>query len=144
MKQLQHVDTLWRLINMAGNVRDMAQETVNYVFAVAPPVTFYLDAESASVLVRRHALPEILVEATYQAGFGWKVQTDQNDDGVYLVAKRRLLVGTLSRVTFVVTVPHDTFVILKLENGSLALADIDGEWHIPPAHTTQPTTLKRT
>jgi hypothetical protein len=143
MKQLQHFDTLWKLINMAGNVRDMAQETVNYAFVVTPPVTFYLDAEGASVLIHRHDAPEITVEATYQAGFGWKVQTDQNDDGVYMVAKRRLLVGTMSRVTFVVSVPHDTFVILKLQNGSLALTDIDGEWHIPPTQATQPTTLKR-
>lgn len=94
---MQHLDKLWKVINAAGTVRDLAQESKTLRFQVQPPITLYLHAEHATVIIHRHDEPVITVDTVLQAGFGWRLADDQDDAGVYLVAKRRTLVGGMSR-----------------------------------------------
>lgn len=129
---MENLDTLRKLATVASNVRDIAFDTKIYQFKVAQPVTFYLDAEQSAVTLARWSQPEVMVRAQLQAGFGWRVITEQDEAGVYIIAKRRALVGNLSRAQFQVRVPHDTYCIMKLQNGALLLDGINGTVDVPP------------
>lgn len=141
---MQRLDTLWKLVTAASAVRDMAVETKAYEFNVAAAVTFYLHAEYARVILKRWSQPRIVIQAELQAGFGWRVQTDRDEAGVYLVAKRRTLIGNLSRANFRVMLPHDAYAVLKLDNGSLELDDLKHTLHIPPPDTMNTLSIQST
>lgn len=133
---MQHLDHLWKLVSAAASVRDMAQMTRTYQFAVLSAITCYLHVEHAEVRIARWQKPEIQAKVTLQAGFGWRVATDQDEAGVYLVAKRRSLVGSIARAQFVITLPTETHLVLKLEHSHLELCDLNHTLHIPPLSTT--------
>lgn len=139
---MQHLDTFWKVINAASTVRDLAIDSRQYQFIVAPPVTFYLDAEMAAVRVVRWQLPKVEVQMELQAGFGWRVETDQDDVGVYIVAKRRPVVGNLARADFAVFIPEDTHLVLKLAESALLLNNLTGTYEIPPSETHDLLTLE--
>lgn len=123
---MEKLDVLWKLVNAASMVRDLALESKQYHFKVQPPITFYLHADYADVLVSRHNQAEVIVSAQLQAGFGWRVKTDQDEAGVYVVAVPRADIGSVIRAKFEVTVPHDTHLILKLKQGQFSLNDVEG------------------
>ena len=120
------------MVSAASTVKDIAQQTKTYHFAVHSPITVYLRAEHAEVRVRRWARPQVEVTARLQASFGWRVATDQDEAGVYVVAQRRAVMGSLSSATFEVLVPHDAYLVLKLTNGRLLVEDAKGTFHIAP------------
>jgi hypothetical protein len=129
---MQHLNTLWQAVNVASSVTELARQSQTYHFGVSGTVTFYLQAENAEVNVTRWNESKIEVTAQLQAAFGWRVATDQDEDGVYIVAHRRPVVGTLSRAKFSVFVPHDTFLIFKLNDGQVTLEHVSGTIHVPP------------
>ncbi|GAB4525039.1 MAG: hypothetical protein OHK0046_40390 [Anaerolineae bacterium] len=133
---MQRLNTLWQLASAASTVRDMAQHTRVYTFAAAKDSTFYVQAENTVLEIRRWHKPMIEVKVTLQAPFGWRVVTDFDDAGVYLVAKRRAVVGGLSSAKMAVYLPHDTYLILKLMEGTLMLDNINGTLEIPPLNAT--------
>ena len=128
----KHLNTLWQVVNAASTVADFTRQSQTYTFPVSGPVTVYLQAEQAEIRLVRWALPKVDVFVQLQIAFGWRIATDQDADGVYVVAKRRMLVGSMSRATFTLTVPHDAYLILKLNESSLLLSDINGTFHVPP------------
>jgi hypothetical protein len=139
---MERLNTLWQVVNTTANaaasVRDITQHTKQYTFALtSTPITFYLQAENAVVHIRRWDRPLIEVTAKLQGAFGWKIATDQDEAGVYIAAKRRMLVGNLSSATFDAIMPPDVFLTLKLEPGSLFLDQIDGTLNIPPMHKSR-------
>jgi hypothetical protein len=138
---MQKLNTLWQIVNAASTVRDIAQHTRSYNFAVSGPVTFYLRTENADVYVFRWARPMIEVMTKLHGAFGWEVAADQDEAGVYVAARRRSVVGGLSSARFEVRVPADTYLILNLQGGSLNLGSIDGTLHIPPPGEDGVTTL---
>lgn len=128
----KHLNTLWQVVNAASSVADFARQSQTYTFSVAQAITVYVQAEQAEIRVVRWGLPKVDVFMQLQAAFGWRVATDQDADGVYVVAKRRMLVGKLSRAAFTLSVPHDAYLILKLAECNLLLTDVDGTMHVPP------------
>lgn len=127
---MQQLDQLWKLISIAGQMRDFAQESRSYRFAVGSPVTFYLHVEHSHVLLATHNVPEILVDASFQAGFGWRAQAEQDAAGVYFVARRRPLLGNMSRATLHVTTPPGTYIVLRLEHCAYTVKDVTDEVHL--------------
>lgn len=138
---MQRLEALWKLVSVAAAVRDVALESRRLEFVAAAGSTFYLHAEHARVTVARWPQRRILLEAALQAGFGWRMQAEQDEAGVYVVAKRRTLVGNLSRAQFRVLLPDDVYAVLKLAAGSLELEDVEGTLHLPPA-AAGPLTLR--
>jgi hypothetical protein len=128
----KHLNTLWQVVNAASTVADFTRQTQTFTFNVAPTITVYLQAEQAEVRLVRWVQPKVDVFVQLQAAFGWRVATDQNADGVYIVAKRRMLLGNMSKAKFTLTVPYDAYLILKLNQSSLLLSDVDGTMHVPP------------
>lgn len=129
---MEKLDTLWKLVNAASTVRDLAVENKTFQFQVEPPTTFYLHADYADVTINRWDEAQITVKAKVQASFGWRIKTDQDADGVYIVAVPRADLGRVLSVSFEVFVPQDTYLLLKLKDGKCTLGDINGTLQIPP------------
>jgi hypothetical protein len=133
---MQHLNMLWQLVNAASTVSELARQSQIYRFGVIGPITLYLRAENAVVQVSRWQQPMVEISAQLQAAFGWRIGTDQDEAGVYFVAKRRVVVGGLSRAVFRVNVPGDTYLILKLKSGHILLEDVDATLNIAPQDST--------
>ena len=129
---MQRLDSLWKAVNIVSSVRDLAVESKTYQWDITPPITFFLHVEHADVTLKRHTLPMISARVELQAGFGWQVATDQDHAGVYIVAKRKPVIGTMGRGKFYITLPHDIHVTLKLEHCQLTLDDLNTTLDLPP------------
>ena len=129
---MQHLDSLWKAVNIVGSVRDMAIESKIYRWNIAPPITFYLHIEYADIFIQRWGKPIIEARVKLQAGFGWRVATDQDEAGVYVVAKRKPFIGSLGRAKFTVSLPQNIYLTLKLEHCQLSLDDLNTTLNIPP------------
>lgn len=135
---MENLDKLWQAVSIASDLRDLTRHKQTYYFQTVGPITFYLRAENAEVQIMRWALPKVEVSVFLQAAFGWRLVTDQDEAGVYVVAKRRRVVGELSSAMFAVIVPDDAFLMLALEDGRVVIEHVSGTLHVPPpdAHGT--------
>jgi hypothetical protein len=128
MERLQR----WQQVaNAASTVAELVREKHTYRYGVRPASTLYLHTEYAEVRIHRWELASIEILAHIQAGFGWRIAHEQDDAGVYFVAKRRRLVGGLAGAAFSLTLPHDAHLILRLEHCRLWAPDICGQIDIP-------------
>lgn len=100
-------------------------------FEVKPPLTVFV--RGSSVEVRIIYQPGVVVElnASLRASFGWEFATEQDAAGVYIVAKRKLLVGALSSAVFTLTLPPEANLVLHLTPGSFSVQGIDGKLTLP-------------
>ncbi len=128
----KHLNTLWQVVNAASTVADFTRQSQTYTFPVNAATTVYLRAEQAEVRIVRWTLPKVDVFVQLQVAFGWRIATDQNADGVYIVAKRKMLLGKVSRAKFTLSVPHDAYLVLNLHQSNLLITDVDGTLHLPP------------
>src|SRR5258708_37206878 len=69
-------------------------------FEITLPTTVYVRASMADVIVYYGPDNRVEIEASLRASFGWELVAEQDEAGVYIVAKRKLLVGTLSSAQF--------------------------------------------
>lgn len=128
----QRLNTLWRAVNFAAELREMTRLRRTYVFNTAGPITFYLRAEKAHVHIARWHLPKVEVSLRLEGAFGWRMAADQDEAGVYVVAHRRRVLGGLSSALIAATVPHDAHLTLKLEDGQVTFEQVEGILQIPP------------
>jgi hypothetical protein len=129
---MQKLNTLWQVVNAASEITSLTRHTQTYYFSTLGPITFYLQAENADVRVMRWQQPKVEVTATLQAAFGWRIATDQDDAGVYVVAKRKAVLGRMSTGLFNIVVPEDAYLVLKLNDGRVILEHIIGTLQVPP------------
>ncbi len=124
---MQQLNSLWHLA-----ASTVAQDTKTHAFMVQSPTTLYMQAENAHVQIKRWARPKIEITSKLQVGFGWRVLTDQDEAGVYMVARRRGVIGGLSSARFEIHIPKETYLILKLSGCILTLNDVNSTVKIPP------------
>jgi hypothetical protein len=108
------------------------QHSFQRIFEVTIPLTVFVHASNARVRVRRHITPQVILDAELHASFGWQFTADQDSAGVYIVAKRKPIVGALSYAQFTLTVPAGARLLATLSGGMLQLENIDGQIDIPP------------
>ncbi|MFQ3536191.1 MAG: hypothetical protein SNJ58_09950 [Aggregatilineales bacterium] len=101
------------------------------LFSVQPPLTVYVRGSHVAVHLQRGSPHNVLLEADLHASFGWEFLTDQDQEGVYIVARRKPVVGALSWATFSLTLPLYAHLALNLTPGSLHLAHFDGKLTLP-------------
>lgn len=106
--------------------------TLLRVFPVRPPVTVFVRASQCQVTVHYHDLDHVELYASLYAGFGMRLVVEQDDAGVYVVARRRRLLGLLSRCEFTITVPAYCHLAFNLTPGTVRLQDLNGPLEIPP------------
>lgn len=96
-------------------------------FNVQLPVTAYVRASHCTVTIQRVAGQQITLTAQLGAAFGWEMVTDQDEAGVYIVAKRKPVFGALSWARFTLSVPTGVHLALHLTPGNIELIGIDGQ-----------------
>lgn len=140
---MQHLNTLWKIANAASEVAEIARSSEVYRFNLNAGMTFYLHTAHAEVRVRRWEEPRAEVHAQLQAPFGWQVRTDQDEAGIYFVARRKPVVGNLSGAVFTLVVPHTTDLLLKLDQCRFVLDDVTATIALPPHAQLDALTLTR-
>ena len=114
------------------------QRSFTQVFAVSCPVTVYVRGSYCAVSVRRHDAPRVEMEANLARSFGVELTAEQDEAGIYIVARRKPVVGTVARLELALTVPHDTHLALHLTPGDVSFLDLDGLAQFPAAQAHQP------
>lgn len=123
---MQQLNRLLQVVNAASSVAEIVREKQVYRYGIRGKNAMYFHAEGADVRIARWALPTIEVMAHLQASFGWRIAHEQDDAGVYFVAKRRAITGKLAAGVFTLTLPHDAHLILRLERCQVWLAEMTG------------------
>lgn len=132
---MQHLGTLKQLASTASQLADLARSSQTYHFTTALDVTFYLHIEHAEVVIARRDAPDIDVVAMLQAPFGWRIETDQDEVGVYMVVHRRPVVGGLSGAVLHIAVPQAAHVTIKAVDARVSVDGVRGVVEIPPDMT---------
>lgn len=101
------------------------------VFPVAEPVTLYVRGSHCAVVVRYHEYEHVEIYASLYAAFGMRLVVEQDQDGVYVVVKRRRLLGLFSRSELQVVVPSYCDLAFDLTPGNVSFEDINGVLEIP-------------
>lgn len=139
---MQHLNTLTQLVSTASSVVELARSSQTYVFSVASNATCYVHVSGGEVRVARHTAPQIEIAAQVLAPFAWRVAAEQDEAGVYLVALRRPVFGAMGGASFLVTVPDDAYLALRLEHSRLSLEDVNGLIELPAQTTVLRLTAK--
>ncbi|MEP7294171.1 MAG: hypothetical protein ABI835_20455 [Chloroflexota bacterium] len=129
---MQHLNTLSQLVNAASSVMELARSSQTYSFGVSSGATCYVHVSGGEVRVARHNTPLVEIVSQLQAPFGWRIAAQQDAAGVYFVALRRAIIGGMANATFLVTVPQDAHLVLKLEHARLSLENVDGVLELSP------------
>jgi hypothetical protein len=129
---MQNLTRLTQVMSAAAAVSEIALKAQTHRFGVPGPVTLYAHLEGAEVSVERRALPYLEVAVQLQAPFAWRVAFDQDEAGVYVVARRRPVVGDLGGGSFKLIVRPDTYLQLRLEGCKLVLHDLHTTLELPP------------
>ncbi len=137
---MQNFRTLIRAVETTSQLAELARSSQSYHFAVPTNTTVYLHVVDAEIFAARHDQPVVEVVAKVGAPFAWRVACEQDDAGVYFVAQRKPLVGqlagALARAAFILTIPLDSHLILKLERARLSMQNLTGEFEFAPLPTT--------
>lgn len=131
---MENLRNLWQLANTASALAEIARKSQLYTFKVSAPITFYMQAEAAQVRIARWEQARLEISAQLRVPMGWRVVTDQDDAGVYCVARRRPVVGGLAGAKFTITVPRDTYLLLKLADCDLRLDGVNGTFEFAAPH----------
>ena len=129
---MAQLNGLWRALKLLGAARDLAVEKRRYQWDVKPPITFFLSAEHADIHLRPHDEARILTTIELRGGFGWQVATEQDEAGVYIIARRKPVVGSIGRARFSVLLPPGIHISLKLQHCRLRMDDLNGDIEFPP------------
>lgn len=114
-----------------GAVPKTSQRSLLQVFSVRSPGTIYVRASHCRIMVARHPDPKVILEANLYRAFGVELTADQDEAGVYIIAKRKAVVGRITRIDFTLTVPADSHLAFHLTPGDVVLQDINGMVELP-------------
>lgn len=135
---MQHLNTLWQVVNTASQLAELARSAQIYRFAVQDAITFYLHTASATVRIARWHERAVEVNAQLQAPVGWRIASDQDDAGVYFVAQRRAMLSSIAAATFNIHVPYNAHLVLKLDHVNLSFETVSATLELPPVAANQP------
>ncbi len=111
------------------------------VFKVDAPVTIFVRATKCKVTVQYHELEQVELHAHLYNAFGLQFVTEQDDAGVYIVAKRRRFLGWISRAEFVLRVPAYANLAFNVTPGTVQLEHVNGVVNISPLTRPIPMSL---
>lgn len=111
------------------------------VFPVQDPVTLFVRGSQCKVIVGYHDLDHVEIYASLYAAFGMRLVIEQDEAGVYVVVRRRRLLGMLSRSEVTIRVPNYCRLAFNLTPGDVQLQQLHGTLEIPPFATQQDSRL---
>jgi hypothetical protein len=101
------------------------------VFEVALPTTVYVRASQCDITVLRVPGRRVELSASLRASFGWELAAEQDEAGVYIVARRKRVVGAISSARVSLSVPPQANLVFNVTPGTIHLLDVDGKLSIP-------------
>lgn len=114
------------------------QRSFTQIFAVTCPVTVYVRGSHCAVSVRRHDAPRVELEANLARAFGVELTAEQDEAGIYIVARRKPVVGAAARLELALTVPPDAHLALHLTPGDASFLSLDGLTELSVAQVFAP------
>ncbi len=123
---MNHLDTVLKLVTALRGLPEVARERRAVGYEVSGPTTVYVRASHCRVNVRRTAERRVQVECDLPQAFAWEWVTERDAAGIYVVLKRRPVVGALAAAVVTVTVPSDAYLVFNLTPGSVHLAEFEG------------------
>jgi hypothetical protein len=142
----QHFRTLIRAVETTSQLMEIARSSQTYRYTVGANATVYLHIMHADVYIARHDQATVEIVAKLGAPFAWRIAAEQDDLGVYFVAHRRPVVGqlagALANALYMLTLPHDAHIVLRLEQVRVSLTGLTGDYVVLPQDAA-PTPLLR-
>ncbi len=129
---MRHAGKIRQAAQLLNSARELAVETQRFHWDVTAPNTLFLQAEQSDIRLALHDQPQILAKVELRAGFGWQLTTDQDAAGVYVVAARKPVIGSIGRGKFHFTLPRGVFISLKLTQCRLCFHDLTASLDLPP------------
>ncbi|MYD11554.1 MAG: hypothetical protein F4X02_16105 [Chloroflexi bacterium] len=129
---MRHLGNIAKAARLLVAARDLAVESQRFRWEVAIPSTLFLQAEQSDIRLAFHDQPQILATAELRAGFGWQLTTDQDAAGVYVVALRKPVIGSIARGKFTFHCPRGIYLSLKLQQCRLRFDDMTATLDLPP------------
>lgn len=108
-----------------------SQRSHTQVFNVSLPVTIYVRASHCRVMLHCAPVPKVILEANLYRAFGVELTAEQDHVGVYIVVRRKPVVGAVSRTDLILTVPPESYLALHLTPGEIVFQNIDGMIKLP-------------
>ncbi len=129
---MQNLNRLLQIAQAAAFITDLARHKQTYALPAVPAATIYLHTSDAALRVVRWGRQQ--VEATIETvpPIGWRVATDYDANGVYIVVIKRRGIGAVARATLNVVVPQDAHLVLRQDNGMVTLDHVYGTLYIAP------------
>lgn len=128
----QVVTLLWELLATARALPDLARRRRVTAYEVSGPTTVYVRASHSTVSVLPGAARRVQIEFDLRQAFGWQWVSERDEAGIYVVLKRRPVVGALSTAHLTLTVPADTYLVFHLTPGSVHLEHVAGRLAVSP------------
>jgi hypothetical protein len=115
----------------AESAASAASKSFLQVFEVTLPTTVYVRASQCEITVLRAPGSRVELSANLRAAFGWELAAEQDEAGVYIVARRKPVVGAMSSARFSLSVPPEANLVFNVTPGTIHLMDVDGKLSIP-------------
>lgn len=113
-------------------VPKVSRQVFTQIFNVDPATTVYIRASHCRIQVQREDVARITLRASALPTVGPELVTEQDEAGVYIVAKSKPVVGKLTPAHLDITVPRDSHLVFHLTPGDILLQGIDGLIEFPP------------
>lgn len=129
---MRKLETLFQIVSVLRSVPDVGREQRVAAYEVQRPVTVYVRASHCRVRVQRTLARQVQIQAELRQSFGWDWVTERDEAGIYVVLKRKPLVGALSTADLTLIVPPDAYLVFHLTPGSVTLHDFEGRLSVAP------------
>ena len=133
---MQQLNALLQIAQTASRLGDLTRRKHTYVLPADMTATVYLHTENAALRVVRWDKRQVEATIETRPPIGWRVATDYDDNGVYIVALRRTGFAALAGATLDVLVPRQAHLVLRMDDGLVTLDHVRGtlnmappEWH---------------
>lgn len=137
---VNQLETAFRIFDTLRALPRMTQSRRVAAYEVSGPSTVYVRASHCRVTVQRVLEPRVQIDCELRQAFGWEWVTERDDAGIYVVLKRKPVVGALSSAVLTLLVPADAYLVFHLTPGSVQLADFEGRLSVEPL-TLKPATV---
>lgn len=129
---MQHLNTLIQIAQTASRLGDLTRRKHTHVLPADMTTTVYLHTENAALRIVRWDKRQVEATIETRPPMGWRVATDYDDNGVYIVALRRTGFGAVAGATLDVLVPRSAHLVLRMDDGLVSLDHVQGTLNIAP------------
>ncbi len=134
---MQHLNRMIQIAQTASRIGDLTRKKHTHVLPAEHSTTVYLHTENAALRIVRWDKRQVEATLETRPPIGWRVATDYDANGVYIVALRRMGFGTVASATIDVLVPRGAYLVLRMDDGLVSLDRVRGTLNIAPEFPNQ-------